>query len=159
MADRLESLTLSVNGEDHTLEVDPERPLLEALSGQLHLTGARSGCGEGRCGACTVLVDGQPQHSCLLPTRAAVGQTITTIEGLSEPDGPLHPVQQAFLDLTAFQCGYCTPGMILGTVALLERIAQPTDDQIIEALDGHICRCGTYPRILRAVRQAAEVRR
>jgi isoquinoline 1-oxidoreductase alpha subunit len=149
------TLTLSINGTDHDVEVDPSRPLLEVLRLHLDLTGTKYGCGEGRCAACTVLIDGRPEHSCLLPVAKAVGKPITTIEGLSAPDGPLHPVQQAFLDAGAFQCGFCTPGMILGAVALLNDAPDPTDDQIIDAMDRHICRCGTYSRILAAIHKAA----
>ncbi|CAN5916872.1 (2Fe-2S)-binding protein [soil metagenome] len=150
------ALELRVNGETHRLEVDPERDLLGILREDLGLTGAKYGCGEGRCGACTVLVDGQRVQSCLARVSAFDGKAITTIEGLASEDGPLHPVQQAFLDAGALQCGYCTPGMILAGVGFLEENAEPTDAEIIEGMQGNICRCGTYPRIIAAIQSAAE---
>src|ERR1700730_5742611 len=141
---------LRVNGEGHRVEVDPDRNLLSVLRDDLDLTGSKYGCGEGRCGACTVLVDGEPARSCLARVGAVAGRSITTIEGL-EKDGDLHPLQQAFLDLGAMQCGYCTPGMIVAGAALLGRVAAPSSDDIVRALQGNVCRCGTYPRIVAAV--------
>ncbi|MBX6313192.1 MAG: (2Fe-2S)-binding protein [Isosphaeraceae bacterium] len=152
------AITLRVNGSDHRIEVDPERSLLGVLRDELDLTGAKYGCGEGRCGACTVLVEGQPVRSCLARVGAVAGKAITTIEGL-ERDGQLHPLQQAFLDLGAMQCGYCTPGMILAGLGLLEKPPQPEDREIVQAMQVNVCRCGTYPRILAAIRKAAEVMR
>jgi aerobic-type carbon monoxide dehydrogenase small subunit (CoxS/CutS family) len=152
MAERIRELR--VNGVVHAIDCDSDRRLLGVLRDDLDLTGAKYGCGEGRCGACVVLVDGEPVHACIARVGTVAGQEITTIEGL-ERDGHLHPVQQAFLDVEAFQCGYCTPGMILGAVALLERDPEPTDETIIDAMDGHVCRCGTYPRIIEAIRRAA----
>src|SRR5262249_19737113 len=119
------------------------------------LTGTKYGCGEGQCGACTVLVDGRPTRSCLVKAATLSGASITTIEGLEE-NGRLHPVQQAFLDVGAMQCGYCTPGMILEAVAVLRSHVEPTDAAIAQAMERHVCRCCTYPRIVHAVRQAAE---
>jgi len=147
---------LRVNGSVHEVDADPERSLLSVLRDELDLTGTKYGCGEGQCGACTVLVDGKPTLSCQLPVGRAEGKRITTIEGLAK-DGVLHPLQQAFIDLDAMQCGYCTPGMILAGVALLAKNRAPSDAQIVEALEGHLCRCGTYQRITAAVHQAAQV--
>lgn len=149
---------LRVNGNDHPLEADPDERLLDVLRDRLDLTGSKYGCGEGRCGACTVLVDGEPAHSCLVRLSAVEGKAITTIEGL-ERDGELHPLQQAFLDLGAMQCGYCTPGMIVAGAALLEKSPDPTDAQIVEAMQGQVCRCGTYPRIVAAIHRASTLRR
>ncbi len=128
--------------------------LLSVLRNRLDLTGTKYGCGEGQCGACTVLLDGKPIRSCRTPVSSAAGKRITTIEGL-EQDGRLHPVQQAFLDNEAFQCGYCTPGMIMGAVALLTSNPRPSEQEILRGMQGHICRCGTYQRIVAAVEQAA----
>jgi aerobic-type carbon monoxide dehydrogenase small subunit (CoxS/CutS family) len=140
------TITLIVNGKERTVVTDPERSLLDVLREDLHVTGAKYGCGEGRCGACTVLMDGKRVLSCVTPVAKAGKRRITTIEGLADGDR-LHPVQQAFLDEGAIQCGYCTPGMILSAVALLEENPQPTDEQI--------ARCNGYTKILKAVRRAA----
>jgi aerobic-type carbon monoxide dehydrogenase small subunit (CoxS/CutS family) len=148
-------LQLLVNGETRRVDVDPDRTLLSVLRDDLDLTGSKYGCGEGQCGACTVLVDGKPARSCLTKAAAAAGRAITTVEGL-EKDGRLHPVQEAFADADAMQCGYCTPGMIVEAVAFLRAKPNPTEADAARALEGHICRCGTYGRIVRAVRQAAE---
>ena len=148
------TVELKVNGVSHRLELEPEETLLGALRDQLGLTGAKYGCGEGQCGACTVLVDGRATRSCQTRAAAAAGSAVTTIEGLAG-DGRLHPVQEAFVAADALQCGYCTPGMILGAVALLARTPDATEQEIARGLEGHICRCGTYPRIVRAVGQAA----
>jgi aerobic-type carbon monoxide dehydrogenase small subunit (CoxS/CutS family) len=151
-------LTLWVNGAEHQVEVAPDQKLLYVLRDQIGLTGTKYGCGEGQCGACTVLIDGTATRSCLSPVAQAVGKQITTIEGL-EQNGQLHRVQEAFLKAEAFQCGYCTSGAILSAVALLNKSPHPTDQQILASLEGNICRCGTYPRILDAVRSAAAVQR
>jgi aerobic-type carbon monoxide dehydrogenase small subunit (CoxS/CutS family) len=143
-----------VNGKARSVETEPERPLLEVLREDLGLTGTKYGCGEAQCGACTVLLDDRAIFSCLTPVRAAQGRKVVTIEGLVE-GGKLHPVQQAFLDEGAMQCGYCTPGMVLRTVALLKSNPRPTEAQIIEGLNGNLCRCNGYHRILAAVRRAA----
>jgi aerobic-type carbon monoxide dehydrogenase small subunit (CoxS/CutS family) len=145
---------LRINGAGVRVDADPERSLLSVLRDDLDLTGAKYGCGEGQCGACTVLVDGEPVRSCLAKVRDVGSKAITTIEGLAA-NGNLHPLQQAFLEADALQCGYCTGGMILAGVALLRQNAHPTRDEVSHALDGHICRCGTYPRILSAVAKAA----
>ncbi len=145
---------LIVNGKSRTVETEAERPLLEVLREDLGFTGVKYGCGEGQCRACTVLLDGKPVTSCLTPVRAAAGKKILTIEGLAA-ESRLHPVQQAFVEEGAMQCGYCVPGLILHTVALLEKNPHPSDAQIIEALNGNLCRCCGYPRVLAAVRRAA----
>jgi len=151
---RMPLRTLIVNGSKRSVDCSPDETLLSVLRNRLSLTGTKYGCGEGQCGACTVLLDGRATRSCRTPVSEAAGSKITTIEGLAV-GGRLHPAQQAFLDQEAFQCGYCTPGMIVATAALLASSANPTDDEIVESLAGNICRCGTYPRILAAVRQAA----
>jgi aerobic-type carbon monoxide dehydrogenase small subunit (CoxS/CutS family) len=145
--------SLMVNGLE--LEVAlPGRNLLSYLRYDLGLTGTKYGCGEGLCGACTVLVDGQPLRACMTTAGAVAGGVVITIEGLSDGQS-LHPVQRAFIEETAMQCGYCTPGFILSAVGLLNREASPTSEQVREALAEHICRCGTYQRIQRAVERAA----
>jgi aerobic-type carbon monoxide dehydrogenase small subunit (CoxS/CutS family) len=145
---------LSVNEAEHQVDAPPDSKLLYILRDSLGLTGTKYGCGEGMCGACTVLVDGKPARSCQAPLSAVAGKKITTIEGLEE-NGQLHPVQQAFVGAEAFQCAYCTSGMIMAAVGLLRKNSRPSDEEIIKAMDGNICRCGTYPRIVEAVRQAA----
>ncbi len=151
-------IELTVNGVRHHVDVDPKRALLSVLREDLDLTGTKYGCGEGACGACTVLVDGKATLSCQTEVGSVAGKQITTIEGL-EKDGHLHPVQQAFLELEAMQCGYCTPGMILAGVALLARNPSPTAEQVSEALNGHICRCGAYQPVIAAVQRAGEMMR
>jgi aerobic-type carbon monoxide dehydrogenase small subunit (CoxS/CutS family) len=146
---------LQINGAQVHLSADQDAHLLEVLRDDLGLTGAKYGCGEGRCGACTVLVDGEPVRSCVTKLGAVAASAITTIEGL-EQDGKLHPLQQAFLDQGAMQCGYCTCGMIMSGVALLRKYPDPTPAEVIEFMNGNICRCGTYPRILAAVSEAAK---
>jgi aerobic-type carbon monoxide dehydrogenase small subunit (CoxS/CutS family) len=148
------TIAFTVNGEKRTVTTDPQRPLLDVLREDLHLTGAKYGCGEARCGACTVLVEGKPAFSCVLPVAKAEGKTVLTVEGLAK-DEKLHPVQEAFLAEGAFQCGYCSPGMIMATVGLLAETPKPSDQQILAALDRHLCRCNDYTRILKAVRRAA----
>jgi aerobic-type carbon monoxide dehydrogenase small subunit (CoxS/CutS family) len=145
---------LLVNGVRRPLDADPERTLLGVLREDLDLTGTKYGCGEGQCGACTVMVDGQPARSCRMKVGAVAGKAITTVEGL-EKDGRLHPLQQAFLDAGALQCGYCTAGMIVSGAALLDRNPDPSEADVVRALEGNVCRCGTYPRIVAAVRAAA----
>jgi isoquinoline 1-oxidoreductase subunit alpha len=145
---------LEINGRRYTVKCDPDTPLLSALRDELGLTGAKYGCGEGQCGACTVLLGGTPRRSCQIPVSAASAKPITTIEGL-EKDGQLHPVQQAFLDAGAFQCAYCTSGMILSSVGLLATNPNPSPVEIAQSLQGNLCRCGTHPRIMEAVQHAA----
>jgi nicotinate dehydrogenase subunit A len=151
------TLRLDVNGTAHTVPAVPDRPLLFVLRDELGLTGAKYGCGEGACGACTVLVGGAAARSCVTKVSEVAGRRVTTVEGLEEA-GRLHPVQQAFLDHGAMQCGYCVPGMIVGAVAFLARHPHPTETEIVQGLDGHVCRCGTYPRVVAAVRAASEKR-
>lgn len=146
------SVTLTVNGRAWNGAVPDGASLLDVLRDQLGLHGTRYGCGEGQCGTCTVLADGKAVRSCVTPATAA--RVVVTIEGLARGT-TLHPVQQAFIDAQAFQCGFCTSGMIVGAVALLARTPSPTDDDVRRALDGHICRCGTYPRIVEAVKAGA----
>jgi aerobic-type carbon monoxide dehydrogenase small subunit (CoxS/CutS family) len=147
-------MELVVNQKHYRLLVDAERKLLWVLRDELELTGTKYGCGEGQCGACTVLIDGAPVRSCMTPASAVAGKQITTIEGLAQ-NGQLHPLQKAFIDADAMQCGYCTPGMILSSVGLLKKTPQPSEPEIRRALEGNICRCGTYPRIIRAVQMAS----
>jgi len=147
------SFTLLVNGDEHTVDVPADQSLLSVLRDNLNLTGTKYGCGEGQCGACTVLLAGRPVRSCRTHTSAAAGKKITTIEGL-EQNGHLHPVQEAFLRMEAFECGYCTSGMIMSAVALLNQ-NPPSEDQIGDFMNGNVCRCCTYPRILEAVKQAS----
>jgi aerobic-type carbon monoxide dehydrogenase small subunit (CoxS/CutS family) len=146
---------LNVNGARLKVTAPEDEPLLSVLRNRLELTGTKYGCGEGQCGACTVLLDGSPARSCTTPVSRAATAKITTIEGL-EQHGVLSPVQQAFLDEGAFQCGYCTSGMIMSATALLRDIHKPTDDQILSHMNGNVCRCGTYPRILAAIKRAAQ---
>jgi aerobic-type carbon monoxide dehydrogenase small subunit (CoxS/CutS family) len=148
------SFTLLVNGGEHTVNVPADQSLLSVLRDNLNLTGTKYGCGEGQCGACTVLLAGRPVRSCRTLTSAAAAKKITTIEGL-EQNGRLHPVQEAFLRVEAFECGYCTSGMIMSAVALLNQNPSPNDDQISDFMNGNVCRCCTYPRILEAVKQAS----
>jgi aerobic-type carbon monoxide dehydrogenase small subunit (CoxS/CutS family) len=150
----LDTIQLKVNGAAHSVKVDPEKSLLFVLRDDLDLTGSKYGCGEGQCGACTVLIEGQATRSCRVQVGTAAGKQITTIEGL-ERNGSLHPVQQAFIDLGAEQCGYCTAGMIMSGVALLARHQTPTDQEIIHGMEGNICRCGAYPRIVQAIKAAS----
>jgi aerobic-type carbon monoxide dehydrogenase small subunit (CoxS/CutS family) len=145
---------LHVNGAARRMDVDAERSLLSVLRDELDLTGSKYGCGEGRCGACTVLVDGKAIRSCTTAVGDCDGKHVTTIEGL-ERDGQLHPLQQAFLDAGAMQCGYCTCGMIMSGVALLTRNTDPAVTEIHKVMDGNICRCGTYSRIVQAILQCA----
>src|SRR5262245_45802204 len=149
------SLDLLVNGAKRRVEAEPEESLLSVLRNDLDLTGATYGCGEGQCGACTVLVDGRPTRSCVTKVGTVTNRPIVTVEGLEE-SGRLHPVQEAFLKADAFQCGYCTPGMVVEGAALLRRQPSPSEAEILKAMDGHICRCGTYPRIVAAMREAAQ---
>ena len=147
-------LELNINGRRQSVEVDPSKSLLAVLRDDLDLTGSKYGCGEGQCGACTVLLDGRPVRACLTAVGTVGTRPVVTIEGL-EREGKLHAVQAAFMTETALQCGYCTAGMIMSAVGLLNRQANPSEDEIRRALDGNICRCGTYSRIVAAVKRAA----
>jgi aerobic-type carbon monoxide dehydrogenase small subunit (CoxS/CutS family) len=145
----------TVNGRAASVEADAEMRLLDALRDELHLTGTKEGCGEGECGACTVLLDGRPVNSCLVLAAQTEGRDVLTIEGLA--DGPrLHPIQQAFVDAGAAQCGFCTPGFVLSTYALLRDHPAPSDEDILTALEGNLCRCTGYVKIVDAVKRAAE---
>lgn len=147
---------LDVNGAQLRVSAFSEETLLSVLRNRLNLTGTKYGCGEGQCGACTVLLDGRATRSCLVSVTSAANAKISTIEGL-EQNGKLSPVQQAFLEEGAFQCGYCTSGMIVTATSLLQERHNPTEEQIVEAMEGNLCRCGTYPRILAAVKRAASL--
>lgn len=149
-------MELEVNGKRYTVSYPPDTPLLYVLRDELGLTGTKYGCGEGQCGACTVLIGGAPRRSCQIAVSAAATKPITTIEGL-EKEGHLHPVQQAFLDAGAFQCAYCTSGMVMSSVGLLESNANPNQADIVQFLQGNVCRCGTHPRIVEAVQHAAKL--
>lgn len=148
-------IVLTVNGKRTETDVDPERPLLWVLRNELDLTGAKYGCGEGQCGACTVLLDGVAHRSCITAVSTVGQKKITTIEGLADGER-LHPVQESFIACDAMQCGYCTPGMILASVALLRKNADPSKSEIKQALEGNVCRCGTHHQIVAAVQQAAQ---
>jgi len=151
-------IELEINGKRYPVSYPADTPLLYVLRDELGLTGSKYGCGEGQCGACTVLIGGMPRRSCQIPVSAAAAKPITTIEGL-EKDGRLNPVQQAFLDAGAFQCAYCTSGMIMSSVGLLQANPNPSQAEIVQSLQGNVCRCGTHPRIVDAVRQAAKMMR
>jgi carbon-monoxide dehydrogenase small subunit len=149
------TVTLTVNGVERTITTDSERPLIDVLREDLGLTGTKEGCGEGRCGACSVLMDGKRVLSCVTPIAQADKKSITTIEGLAQGD-TLHPVQEAFLAEGAMQCGYCTPGMIVSAAALLEQNPNPTDEEIVAGMNGNICRCNGYTKIMNAIRRVAK---
>ena len=148
-------IALAVNGVSHQVAAEPDRNLLGVLRDEFDLTGSKYGCGEGRCGACTVVIDGRAVRSCHTALSECAGKPITTIEGLAR-DGKLHPLQEAFLHAGAMQCGYCTPGMIMNGYALLAKMRSPTSEEIGRAMEGNVCRCGTYVRIVQAIQQAAE---
>ncbi len=147
-----DSVTLNINGKAHTVQVDGDVPLLWVIRETLQLTGTKFGCGIAQCGACTVHVDGQPMRSCQLQVSRVVGREITTIEGIRQD----HPVKQAWIDVQVPQCGYCQSGQIMSAVALVEQNSNPSEEEIIQAMDGNLCRCGTYMRIKRAINQAAQ---
>ncbi len=147
-----QSITLKINGQSHTVQAEPDVPLLWVIREYLQLSGTKFGCGIAQCGACTVHVDGQPMRSCQLQVSRAVGREITTIEGIAED----HPVKQAWIDIQVPQCGYCQSGQIMSAVALVEKNSNPGEDEIIQAMEGNLCRCGTYTRIKQAIGQAAE---
>ncbi len=147
-------INLRINGQTYPVDALPTDTLLSVLREQLDLTGSKYGCGEGQCGACTVLIDGQAHRSCITPVGSIANKSVTTIEGLARGQH-LHPVQQAFLDEDAMQCAYCTSGMIMSAVSLLNNKRNPSDEEILQFMQGNICRCGTYPRIVAAIRKAA----
>jgi aerobic-type carbon monoxide dehydrogenase small subunit (CoxS/CutS family) len=148
-------IKLRVNGETRTVNADSQTSLLSVLRDYLDLTGTKYGCGEAQCGACTVLIDGHPRRSCVTPVGTVANRQITTIEGL-EQHGKLHVIQESFLAEQAMQCGYCTPGMIMAAVAFLQSNPTPTAEEIVRGMEGNICRCGTYPRIVAAIQRAAQ---
>jgi len=152
------TLRLNINGATHEVDAQPLETLLAVLRDRLNLTGTKDGCGEGVCGACTVLIDGEPVSSCLLLACYGEGRRITTIEGIGA-DGKLHPLQRAFLDNGAFQCGYCTPGMILMAKSLLDQRPRPSEEEIRDFMAGNICRCTSYVEIVRAIKQAGRALR
>ncbi|MHA6313786.1 MULTISPECIES: (2Fe-2S)-binding protein [Pantoea] len=149
------SLTLQVNGQPQTMQIDPRVTLLDALREHLNLTGTKKGCDQGQCGACTVLINGQRVLSCLTLAVQADGAEVTSIEGLESASGELHPVQRCFVENDAFQCGYCTPGQIMSAVACIKEGHAGSDDEIREYMSGNLCRCGAYPHIVDAIKQAA----
>ena len=149
-------MELVVNQKHYRLQVDSDRMLLWILRDELELTGSKYGCGEGQCGACTVLIDGAPVRSCITRASTVAGKQITTIEGIAQ-NGRLHPVQEAFIQADAMQCGYCTPGMIVSGVGLLKKTPHPSEAEIRRAMEGNVCRCGTYPRIVAAVQLAEKL--
>ena len=151
----MEKIRLSVNGHTHELEVKPWATLLDTIREDLGLTGTKEGCGQGECGACTVLMDGRPVNACLILAVEAKGKEIITIEGLAQ-GGDLHPVQQAFVDMGGMQCGFCTPGMVLSAKALLDEKPNPSDEEIRKGLEGNFCRCTGYTKIIESVRAAAK---
>lgn len=152
----MEQLIIMVNGKEYELQVEPSATLLDVIREDLGLTGAKEGCGIGECGACTVIVDGITVNACLMLAMEAQGSRITTIEGLSDGE-KLHPIQQAFMDVGGLQCGFCTPGMILSTKALLDENDSPTDEEIKKGLEGNFCRCTGYTKIIESVRAAANM--
>ena len=147
-------IDLNVNGKKVRVDVDSQTPLLYVLRDDLNLTGTKYGCGEAKCGACSVLVDGQVMRSCVTPVARVSGKQVTTIEGM-EKDGKLHPLQEAFLQADALQCGYCTSGMIIAAASLLKKNPKPTRAEIVKHMDANVCRCGTYPRIVNAIEIAS----
>ena len=149
-------MVLNINGVKHEVTVEPDVELLSVLRNNLELTGSKYGCGEGVCGACTVLVNGRPLRSCITPVSSVVGKDIITIEGL-EKNGNLHPIQEAFLKADPFQCAYCASGMIMSAVALLKSTPSPSEEAIVKTMNGNICRCGTYPYILKTIQLASKL--
>lgn len=152
--DDTETLVLRVNGREHRLRPDPRTTVLDALREQIGLTGTKKGCDHGQCGACTVYVDGERMLSCLLLVEGIRGREVTTAEGLTRPDGSLHPMQQAFIDHDAFQCGYCTPGQVMSAIACVKEGHAGSREEIQEFMSGNLCRCGAYPHIIAAIEQA-----
>lgn len=151
----MQTLTMKLNGEEVTVQVKPSALLVEVLRNQLELTGTKVACGEGECGACTVLLDGVPVNSCLVPALKAQGREVMTVEGLS-PLGDLHPLQRAFVEHGAVQCGYCTPGMLMSAKVLLDHNPNPTEEEVRLAISGNLCRCTGYAKIVEAVKAASQ---
>jgi aerobic carbon-monoxide dehydrogenase small subunit len=154
--ERMEQLNITVNGKDYELQIKPSANLLDVIREDLGLTGTKEGCGVGECGSCTVIVDGITVNACLMLAMEAQGSRVTTIEGLADGE-KLHPIQQAFVDVGGLQCGFCTPGMILSTKALLDENDNPTDEEIRKGLEGNFCRCTGYTKIIESVRTAANM--
>jgi carbon-monoxide dehydrogenase small subunit len=150
----MQALTMKLNGEEVTVQVKPSAMLVEVLRDQLELTGTKVACGEGECGACTVLLDGEPVNSCLVPALKAQGREVVTVEGLA-PLGELHPLQKAFVEHGAVQCGYCTPGMLMSAKALLDHNPDPTEEEVKLAISGNLCRCTGYAKIVEAILDAS----
>jgi aerobic carbon-monoxide dehydrogenase small subunit len=155
-ANTTKTVQLTVNGKKHSLQIEPNEVLLDVIREKLKLTGTKCGCGNGECGACTILIDGQAINSCLVLAVECEGKNIETIEGLADKNGELHPIQQAFVDYFAIQCGFCTPGMIMAAKALLDKNPSPTELEIREAINGNLCRCTGYENIVKAISAAAE---
>jgi carbon-monoxide dehydrogenase small subunit len=153
-----DELSFTLNGEPVTVSIGPLTTAAQVLREQLELTGTKIGCGEGECGACTILVDDQAVASCILPAAVLAGRRVVTIEGLAAADGTLHPVQQAFVEAGAIQCGFCSPGMIMRTVSFLQQCPQPSDQEIARSIEGNLCRCTGYIKILQAIRNASQGR-
>jgi carbon-monoxide dehydrogenase small subunit len=151
----MESLTMRLNGEEVTIQVKPDALLVDVLRDELELTGTKEACGEGECGACTVLLDGEPVTSCIVPARKAQGREVLTVEGLAS-GGVLHPLQKAFVEYGAVQCGFCTPGMLMSAKALLDRNPHPSEEEIKEAISGNLCRCTGYVKIVEAIKAIGE---
>ena len=151
-------MDLLINSKKYSVNVSPDESLLTVLRNELDLTGSKYGCGEGVCGACTVLINDVAVRSCITKAGSVAGKNITTIEGL-EKNGKLHPVQQACLDVDVFQCSYCAPGMVMSAVSLLKKNSAPTKDDIVKGMQGNICRCGTYPRIVKAIQEASNIQK
>jgi aerobic-type carbon monoxide dehydrogenase small subunit (CoxS/CutS family) len=149
-------MDLNINNKNYTVQVSDDESLLTVLRNYLDLTGSKYGCGEGACGACTVMIDGKATRSCVTAVNSLGGKKIMTIEGL-EQNGKLHPVQTAFLNADVFQCAYCAPGMIMSAVSLLQKKSNPSEQEIVNAMQGNICRCGTYPRVIKAIQEASTV--
>lgn len=151
----METLTMTLNGQEVTLAVKPDALLVDVLRDELELTGTKEACGEGECGACTVLLDGEPVTSCLVPALKAQGREVMTVEGLAS-GGELHPLQKAFIEHGAVQCGYCTPGMLMSAKALLDRNPHPSEEEIKQAISGNLCRCTGYVKIVEAIKAAGQ---
>ncbi len=152
------TLAMRLNGQEVTVEVKPDALLVDVLRDQLELTGTKEACGQGECGACTVLLDGEPVTSCLVPALKAQGREVMTVEGLAS-GGELHPLQKAFIEHGAVQCGYCTPGMLMAAKALLDRNPQPSEEEIKQAISGNLCRCTGYVKIVEAIKAASQASR
>jgi aerobic carbon-monoxide dehydrogenase small subunit len=150
------TVNFTLNGEPVEVEIEPHLTLLQVLRDYLELTGTKEGCGAGECGACTVILDGKTVNSCIFPAAEVEGRSVTTIEGLADAKGNLHPIQKAFIEQGAIQCGFCTPGMVLSAKALLDEKPKPTEDEIRDGIAGNLCRCTGYLQIIQAIKTASE---